>query len=412
MEDKTAHIESDNKEYITLEKEQEIVSEPLEKEQEIVSEPSEKEQEIVSEPSEKEQEIVSEPDTAEDQISKSIAEMQVVLTRLRTMEGAIESLPSAEKIDMIKSSSVRAAEWIEKETAVTPAYKEICNRLQTLLHDFINYGFFAEARPIINVLSKINTGTLKKDIKMREVSSEVLQKLASENNLNILFNELRTNKSNKKFEAGQLLTGFGLIIMKKLLNSLRDSNDSKERINIIHIIEEIGYEAIPDISANITTYATWYYLRNIAYILGHIGNENSAHILLPLLLHKEKRVRMEAFKSINQTAGNKKGPLLLSVLPQVENDLRVNIIEMLGKIRCTEAVTDLQDMLKSKSSMTKDEQISMQQKICQALGAIGSPAATKTLSDIVESKSILGIGSYPKEVKYAAEKALASIRKK
>jgi hypothetical protein len=44
-------------------------------------------------------------------------------------------------------------------------------------------------------------------------------------------------------------------------------------------------------------------------------------------------------------------------------------------------------------------------------GAIGSPEAIKTLSEIAESKSILGIGSYSKEVKYAAKRVLASIKK-
>jgi len=57
--------------------------------------------------------------------------------------------------------------------------------------------------------------------------------------------------------------------------------------------------------------------------------------------------------------------------------LRVNVIEMLGKIRCTEAVPNLLDMLKNKSLIAKDEQISLQEKICSALGAIGSPEAIK-----------------------------------
>ena len=93
--------------------------------------------------------------------------------------------------------------------------------------------------------------------------------------------------------------------------------------------------------------------------------------------------------------------------------MRVNIIEMLGRIKCTEAVDDLLDMLKTKTSMAKEEQISLQEKICNALGAIGSPnESIKTLSEIAESKSFLGIRSYPEEVKYAAEKALEEIRRK
>jgi HEAT repeat protein len=174
----------------------------------------------------------------------------------------------------------------------------------------------------------------------------------------------------------------------------------------------MGDKAIPTIRASIKIGSPWYYLRNIAYILGHIGNENSVDILQPLLLHKEKRVSKEALKSINQTGGNKRGMVLLAVLPEIDPELRVNVIETLGRIKCAEAVTDLVDMLKVKTSIAKDGQISLQEKICNTLGAIASPEAIKALSEIAGSKSILGIGSYSKEVKHAAENALAYVRRK
>ena len=46
---------------------------------------------------EKDHEIVSDPDITEGQISESIAKMQAVFTRMKAMDGAIESLPSEEE---------------------------------------------------------------------------------------------------------------------------------------------------------------------------------------------------------------------------------------------------------------------------------------------------------------------------
>jgi HEAT repeat protein len=103
--------------------------------------------------------------------------------------------------------------------------------------------------------------------------------------------------------------------------------------------------------------------------------------------------------------------MLLSMLFLVDQELRVDIIEALGKVKCKEAVTDLHNILKSNSTIAKND-ISVPQKICNALGAIGSPEAIKVLTSIAESKSILGIGSYPKDVKYAAERTLAYIKRK
>ncbi|MGB5218853.1 MAG: hypothetical protein WBN66_11215, partial [Smithella sp.] len=61
-----------------------------------------------------------------------------------------------------------------------------------------------------------------------------------------------------------ILAGFSDIIINKLLNSLQDTSDSKERISIIHVIEEIGQRAIPTIKERITANAPWYFLRNLA----------------------------------------------------------------------------------------------------------------------------------------------------
>ena len=359
----------------------------------------------------KDQIIVSDLDMAERHISESIAEMQKVFTRMNAMDGAIESLPSDEKKDMIKKLSRQVAQWLEMSPAATPAYKIICHSLQTLLQGFITYRFFADASSIINIFGKINSGELEKNDEVRRASLEVLRNLASENNINILFKELNSNEKNKT-EVFQILAGFGEIIMNKLLNSLRYTSDSKERISIIHIIEEVGQRAIPAIRQKIAVDAPWYFLRNMAYILGRIIKETDVEILRPLLLHKDKRVCGEAFKSVEYAGGNERGPLLLSVLPQVDQELRVSIIELLGKIRYAEAVTILLDMLKNKSLIAKDEQTSMHEKICTALGTIGSPEAIKTLSEIAESKSFLGIRSYPEEVKHAAKRALANIKRK
>ena len=62
----------------------------------------------------------------------------------------------------------------------------------------------------------------------------------------------------------------------------------------------------------------------------------------------------------------------------------MNIIETLGKIKCAEALPNLLDMLKNKSATDKGEQLAFQEKICNALGAIGSPDAVSALSDIAE----------------------------
>jgi len=353
----------------------------------------------------------SSPRITEDKITGNISEINNVLSRLSEMDGTIESFFSEEQRELIRTLSAEVIAWLETETSCTPNFESVCHDLQLIIEGFIGCGLFTEANTMISAFNQISTGALKREADMKKIASDVLKNLASDDNINILFNEININDKNRTAEACQILFGFGDIIMNKLLNGVHDASDSKERIRIIHIIQEMGDKAIPAIRESININAPWYYLRNMAYILGRIGNETSVDLLRPLLLHKDKRVRMEAFKSINQTGGSKRGSLLLSVLPQAEKDLAGHIIDVLGRIKFAAAVPNLIEMLRSKSSLTREEQISLQTKICGTLASIGAGDAIPALKEIAESKSFFGLGSYPEEVRNAAQRALTSIKK-
>ncbi len=329
------------------------------------------------------------------------------------LAAVIESFPVQGQRNLIKNFSGKLVEWIRLETLFTPSYKKICSGLQKLTQSFILDEQFAYAIPIMTVFSEIYTEKLKKNDQIHQLATEVLKDLASEGNVEILFREHNTNEKNQRSQAGEILEQYDDIIISKLMDRVKDVKDSDERVRIIHLIRKLGHKAIPAIKERISNInAPWYYLRNLAYILGHIGNESSAYILHPLLLHKNEKVRMEALKSVYNTGGNQRGQLLLAVLPQADDELRLNIIEMLGKLRFTNAVINLIDILKNKTLTSKDDHLTLQVKVCDALGAIGSPDAIPLLMEISESKSFLGIGSYPTEVKYAAKRALASIERK
>ena len=329
------------------------------------------------------------------------------------LHAIIESLPPERQTELVERLSGRLVDWIKLETLATPSYEKICANLQRLLNIFIRQGRFAEALPLLDVFHDINTGSLKKDDKIREISSAIIKNLASEDNQQILFKEYHSNEQNKQNEANQILLRFGNSILNDLLDMIRNVSDSHERVRIMHLIIGMGQRAIPAIKNQINKNAPWYYLRNLAYLLGRIGHENDAHILQPLLLHENNKVQMEALKSIFQIGENQRGPLLLSVLTPADNQFKLHVIEMLGKARCTDAVAPLLNLLKKPPKLTPIEQTTLQEKICAALEYIGSSEAIPALSEIAESKSFLGIRwYYTVELRNAAKRALESIKRK
>jgi HEAT repeat protein len=323
----------------------------------------------------------------------------------------IESFSPDRQSELIERLSGQLIDWIKLETVVTLDYRKICRSLQKLLQDFIRQGRFTESIPIMDVFNDIHARILEKNDEIRDVSSEIIQNLASEEYLSILFKEHHNNERNKRDEAGQILVRFGDVILDHLLDIVQEVSDSKERINVLHLIIDMGQKAIPAIRDQINNKkAAWYYLRNLAFLLGHIGNETNAYLLQPLLLHKNERVRSEALKSIFQIGGKKRGSLLLSVLPDADDQFKINIIEALGNAKCAEAVPNLLGLLKKRSLIASQSQNDLQEKICIALGLIGSPEAIPALSEIAESKSFLRIRTYPEKVKNAAGRALKSIK--
>jgi PBS lyase HEAT-like repeat. len=210
----------------------------------------------------------------------------------------------------------------------------------------------------------------------------------------------------------KILSSFGDITLNSMLDNLQEDIESNERVRIMHLIIVIGQSAIPLIRKRIHKDAPWYYLRNMAYILGQIGNEESAEALQPLLSHENERLRHEALKSISRTGGNRRGQLLITALPGADEKFKLSLIEALGNAKAADTVPDLLDILTTRPFVTTAARTLMEEKICIALGAIGSTKAIPDLSEIAESKSFFRIRAYPKKVKAAAARALESIRKK
>lgn len=120
---------------------------------------------------------------------------------------------------------------------------------------------------------------------------------------------------------------------------------------------------------------------------------------------------MEALKGIYRIGGKERGAILLSVLHLTDEQFKLNIIETLGNAKCAEAVPDLVKMLEKRETVNPALRADLEERICVALGSIGSPEALPVLSKIAKSMSFR-IRPYAAKVKIAAGIAMVSIRKK
>ncbi len=330
----------------------------------------------------------------------------------RALIEIVENLPEKEKNAVLRGIAGKLLDWVKLETLATPAYQKICGFLRGYVNDLVWQDDFHAAIPILGFFNDIRTGVVEKNDTIHEISVDFISACASEERLAILFNIYKDGEPDKKRDAGEMLIRLGDNALNHLLDLLREHRDSNERVRIMRLIISAGRPAVPPVRDRLGKDQPWFYLRNIAYILSHIGDESSAEALLPLLLHENVKVRLEALKGINRTGKSQRCALLLSVLPQVEHKFMINIIDVLGGAKCAEAEPTLVILLENNPIKDKDLRATLQERICAALGSIGLSNSIPVLSRIVGTKSFLGISRYPENVKTAAAKALISIKKR
>jgi HEAT repeat protein len=326
------------------------------------------------------------------------------------LAGIMDGLPGDLQEEVVEGIADGLVAWVRFETESTPAYERICLALKNHVTYLIHRGRYDTAVPVLDVFSRIHAGVLEKNVMVQRVAAEVIRDLASDRLTGLLFAEFHGGRDGKRTASGRMLARLGEVPLNRLMDMLRDQGESNKRVRILQVLGEVGPMVIPLIRERIREGGSWCCLRNLTYLLGRVGSEKDLGELRPLLFHEDLRVRREALRSIQRIGGDERGPLLLSVLTEASDPARINIVEMLGRLKWADAVVPLLDLLKDRPFIASSSRADLEEGICVALGRIGAPGAIRTLSNIRDSKSFLGVQPYHEKVIYAAARALASIR--
>ncbi len=328
----------------------------------------------------------------------------------KALAGIMEGVPRELREDLVEGIADRLVEWIRSEAEPVPAYERICTILKDRVANLAHMGCYEKAVPILDVFARIRAGALEKNVMAQKIAAGIIRDLASQNLLGALFMEFYGGLDGRRAASGRMLCRLGEEPLNRLLDLLRVQGESDKRIRILQVLNEVGPMVMPLIRERIREGGDWYYLRNLAYLLGRVGSKAEAVELRPLLLHEDPRVRREALRSIHRIGGSGRGPLLLSALPAARDPARTDIVVMLGRLKCEDAVVPLLELLRDRPFLASSSRADLEEAICVALGRIGSPGAVRTLAEIRASRRFLGMQSYDEKVIVAASRALASIR--
>jgi HEAT repeat protein len=282
-------------------------------------------------------------------------------------------------------------------------YHDAVNILIKILDAFLTLGEFTKATDLLK-----RVYIILKTYDLQNWQIESIQKIIMEAG-----EEVRIERIGKVLEREEVrledvnayLSLLQKNSIKPLIKLLGELKNSKARRVFCDALAEIGKNAI-DMFTPFIDDRRWYLVRNIIYILGRIGKEQSFPYIQKVFNHEENRVRREAIQALGLIGGPKAIGLLVKAL--TDNDVRIRCMAAinLGKGGKKAGPIPLLEVVQSKDFYKREP--AEIKAFFNAIGMMGSNEAVPVLQQLLERKSWFGRGKTD-EIRMGAANALAAI---
>ncbi len=194
--------------------------------------------------------------------------------------------------------------------------------------------------------------------------------------------------------------------IKPLINLLGNLKDSKTRRVLCDTLAQIG-KNVGEMFVPFIDDGRWYVVRNIVYILGRIGEEQSLPHIEKIMSHVEPRVRREAAQAFGLIGGPKAVGLLIKSLKDEDARVRAMAALNLGKVGKRDGLGPLLGVVQSKE-FSKKEPMEIK-AFFDAIGMTGSNDSIPLLQQLLERKSWFSRGKTDDVLRMGAATALGMI---
>jgi len=282
-------------------------------------------------------------------------------------------------------------------------YQDAVNILIKVLDAFLTLGEFTKATDLLK-----RVYIILKTYDLQDWQSESIRKIivgAGE--------EVRIERIGKVLEREEVrLEDVNVYLsllqknsIKPLIKLLGELKNSKARRVFCDALSEIGKNAI-EMFTPFMDDRRWYLVRNIVYILGRIGKEQSLPYIQKAFNHEENRVRREAIQALGLIGSPKAIGLLVRAL--TDNDVRIRCMAAinLGKGGKKVGLIPLLEVVQSKDFYKREP--AEIKAFFNAIGMVGSNEAVPVLQQLLERKSWFSRGKTD-EIRIGAANALAII---
>jgi len=283
-------------------------------------------------------------------------------------------------------------------------YQEAADILGKVLDALVTISEFKKASELLKRLNII-LKTYELSNWQIEAIYKLIQNAGDEVRIERIGRILEREEAIRLDEVNEFLVLLQQNSIKPLIKVLGELKNSKTRRVVCDALSEIGKNSIEFFTPFMDD-RRWYLVRNITYILGRIGKEKAIPYIQKAFNHEDIRVRREAVQALGLIGGPKAVSLLAKDLTDKDARIRAMAAINLGKIGKTIGLAALLEVVQSKDFQKKEAP--EMKAFLDAIGMVGSNEALPVLQQLLERKSLFGIGKM-EGVRGGAANALATI---
>ncbi len=247
------------------------------------------------------------------------------------------------------------------------------------------------ANKIIDHFANLQKESSQRKIHERKLLTENLGKFNSNLALVAVANALRDTVLTK--EALDILTKRGANISKELVEQLKVEDNKEVRLRIIEVLKHAGKATLDHILLAVND-ERWFVRRNMAIILGELGDQRAIEPLLDLTRDSHLNVRAEAVNALSKVAPRSHKDSEQRLLEMFEAEIpkmKLEVVKALAKVGADHSAEQLAGHIKRKFFGFGEVSDELKIEIVKTLGIIGSTKAVDGLLEFLKEIFILSI---------------------
>lgn len=283
-------------------------------------------------------------------------------------------------------------------------YQDTVNIILKVLDSLLPLGDFQRASDLLKrAYIFLKTNELKDW--QKEIIQKLIQDAGEEQRIDMIGKFLEKEEVVSLEDLSSYLVLLQQNSIKPMIKLLAELKNLKTRRVVLDALSKIGKDAI-ELFTPFLDDPRWYLVRNITYIIGRIGKEQSIPYIQKAFNHQDARVRREAVQALGLIGGTKAISLLVRAL--TDGDVRIRAVAAinLGKVGKTAGLAALLGAVQSKDFKKRDR--AEIKAFFDAIGMVGSNEAIPALQQLLERKGWFSRGSTD-EIRMGAANALAMI---